>query len=149
MPLYDYQCERCGKDWTEYRQMKDASDFSVSPGVCAPAGSKELPSHTGKRVYNSRNIYRFTEDRLRNWRNPQQGGRFSNALGQDMPETRAERDRLCEEKGIEFVSPRDMPEQWKEAIAYKEHVDSGGDHYEATKPENFPAFTGEEWHVSK
>lgn len=47
-----------------------------------------------------------------------------------MPETRKELEALAAQKGIEFVSPSSMPEEWKEAVAYKKHVDSGGERLE-------------------
>lgn len=127
MPLYDYRCIHCGERWTEFRQMKDAGDRSDGPTICF---GRDLANHDGKRVYSAATIPNFTEDRLRLWRNTAQGGRFSNALGCDMPETRKELERLAQEKGIEFVSPSAMPDEWKEAVEYKAHVDSGGERLE-------------------
>ena len=106
--------------------MSSAGDVSEVP-LCYYTKNNR---HAGKRVYSPATIANFTEDRLRLWRNTQQGGRFSNALGCDMPETRKELERLAAEKGIEFVSPSSMPDQWREAVEYKAHVDSGGERLE-------------------
>ena|SRR5271166_616908 len=70
----------------------------------------------------------FQEDRLRLWRGPLGNG-YSTALGERMPDTRTERDRLAAKKGIEFVSKSELLASNKEAaeaVAYKAHVDSGG-----------------------
>jgi hypothetical protein len=70
--------------------------------------------------------FNFVEDRTRMYRNPRTGTRFSDTLGCEMPEDRASRDALYAEKGIEPVSPRDMPSQWKVAKEYADHLKSGG-----------------------
>jgi hypothetical protein len=71
--------------------------------------------------------FNFVEDRTRMFRNPRTGTRFSDTLGCEMPEDRASRDALYASKGIEPVSPRDMPSQWKVAKEYADHLKSGGE----------------------
>ena len=70
------------------------------------------------------NVY-FQEDRLRFWKGPLGNG-YSTALGGPMPETRKELNRVAQERGVEFVSPKSMPSEWVDAVEYKKHVDSGG-----------------------
>lgn len=119
MPLYEYKCA--------YGHV-----FEVFSSMNSVQSTAPCPAHVamGERHFSARGIANFTEDRLRLWSNPQQGGRFSNALGCDMPETRKDLERLAAEKGIEFVSPSSMPDEWKEAVEYKAHVDSGGERLE-------------------
>jgi len=51
----------------------------------------------------------------------------SPVTGMPYAESRRE-ERLIEKAlGIEFTGPADMPKQWKEASAYKTHVDQGGE----------------------
>lgn len=50
----------------------------------------------------------FQEDRTRFWRNGN-GGRFSSALGQELPDSRAGVDAVCKAKGIEMTSPAELP----------------------------------------
>lgn len=61
------------------------------------------------------------------YRNARTGTRFSDVLGCEMPDDRRSRDALYAAKGIEPVSPSDMPSQWKTALSYAQHLDSGGE----------------------
>jgi hypothetical protein len=75
--------------------------------------------------------FNFVEDRVRMYRNPRTGTRFSDVLGCEMPEDRASRDALYAEKGIEPVSPSEMPSQWRTALDYANHLKSGGEKLDA------------------
>ncbi len=72
------------------------------PAVICPTHQETAP-----RVFD---VPHFVEDRLRFYQAGANApsGRWSYALGQEMPETRAERDRLCREKGIEMVTKAEM-----------------------------------------
>lgn len=71
----------------------------------------------------------FQEDRVRFFKGPMGNG-YSTALGEMMPDSRQARDRLAKEKGVEFISKAEHLSENKEAaeaVAYKAHVDSGGE----------------------
>lgn len=113
MPLYDWKCGTCKAVYETFSSM---ADFAA-------------PYHCGRpsaRHFNARNIPQFTEDRLRFWRG-HEGSRYSFALGQEMPQTRKEMNRIAEAKGIEFISStRELDAESQEAIEYRRHVDEGG-----------------------
>ena len=54
--------------------------------------------------------------------------RWSYALGQDMPDSRAERRRIEKEKGIEFVSKADVmaDPDMRKSLDYVQHLRAGG-----------------------
>jgi hypothetical protein len=116
MPFYEFKCEH-----------GERFEHSFAMG--------EAPSHmraahqTHKMCAYSRVFgdFNFVEDRTRMYRNPRTGTRFSDTLGCEMPEDRASRDALYASKGVEPVSPRDMPSQWKVAKEYADHLKSGGE----------------------
>lgn len=112
MPFYDVACPEHGVLEVYCRASAAASEMPCP--VC------NAPS---PQVFHA---FAFQEDRTRFWRGPS-GSRYSYALGENMPETRGERDRLCREKGIEFVGKREMPDTWKRAVEYRQHVDTGGE----------------------
>lgn len=131
MPLYEYKCVNCGVVWDEFHSMKDVPEAVVRYEKCEPAtghGSMTAP-HVGKRHYSPRSIPNFTEDRLRFWKGPLGNG-YSTALGAPMPDNRADLARMEREKGIEFLSPSSIPREWEDAVAYRKHVDEGGERLE-------------------
>jgi hypothetical protein len=84
----------------------------------------------------------FVEDRLRFWKGPMGNG-YSHALGEQMPDSRAARDRLAAQKGVEFVGTREFLAENKEAaeaVQYRAHVDSGGAREEPRPPPPADAF---------
>src|SRR6185312_2138424 len=86
--------------------------------------------------------FQFQQDNLRLYTDGQ-GGRYSHALGQDMPESRQARDRAAEAKGVEFVTKAEFLADNREAadaLAYREHVDAGGER-EPWKPADTSGFT--------
>lgn len=108
--------------------MSDAAEFMPCP-VC----HRPRPQVIG--------IPYFVEDRLRFWKGPLGNG-YSHALGEQMPGTRAERDRLARAKGVEFCSRDELLRDNKEAaeaVAYKAHVDAGGSR-EPWSPGDISAF---------
>jgi hypothetical protein len=118
MPRYDVRCVICG-------------DQEVFATMSEAVGAKYLDCPICQRP-RPRIFYppQFTEDRLRLWRGPLGNG-YSTALGEQMPATRAERDRLAAKKGVEFVTKSELLASNKEAaeaIAYKAEVDSGVPH---------------------
>jgi hypothetical protein len=117
MPVYEYECEH-GIRLEQWNPMGRAPSrlFVAHP-------DQEYPC-CAMRVFGD---FNFVEDRTRMYRNPRTGTRFSDTLGCEMPEDRASRDALYAQKGIEPVSPRDMPSQWKVAKEYADHLKSGGE----------------------
>jgi putative FmdB family regulatory protein len=113
MPVYEFDCPDCGII-SEDRPFAKSGD----PCVCEVCG-KEAPRVFGNFV--------FVEDRLRFMRNPRTGENFSDTLGQAFPQDRKERAAIYASKGIEPVSPSEMPSQWKTALEYNEHRRTGGD----------------------
>ena len=119
MPFYDYVCEHGGRIERRYPMGEAPSMFLGSD-----YGGHEKNPCRYQRVFGD---FNFVEDRSRLYRNPRTGTRFSDTLGCAMPEDRASRDALYAQKGIEPVSPRDMPSQWKVAKEYADHLKSGGE----------------------
>lgn len=115
MPAYEYECE-CGHRLEQWHAMGEAPSL-VHTAHAYRAGCP------ARRVFS----FNFVEDRTRMYRNPRTGTRFSDTLGCEMPEDRASRDALYASKGIEPVSPSDMPSQWKTALEYADHLKSGGE----------------------
>lgn len=111
MPFYQYRCEH-GQIRDEWFSMGAAPSF-VGDGSCI-----------FNRVFGD---FNFVEDRTRMYRNPRTGTRFSDTLGCEMPEDRVSRDALYAQKGIEPVSRSDMPSQWKTALEYANHLNTGGE----------------------
>jgi hypothetical protein len=120
MARYDFVCRIDGR-------------FEVSLPMC---GAIEAACPTcgaqAKRIYT---LPQFTQDTLRLWRNHIDGSRFSYTLGQEMPETRRDLERLYIQKGWEPVSKATMPEEWKENAEYRAQVDAGGQR-EKPKPDD-------------
>ncbi len=115
MPTYVIHCQNCGKQETVERI--SLSKYASCP-VCQRPRAK-VPQ-----------VFQFTEDRLRMWSGPLGNG-YSTALGERMPDTRAERDRLARKKGVEFITKSELVATNKEAaeaLAYKAEVDSGLPH---------------------
>jgi len=115
MPTYVVRCQVCGERETIER-------ISFSPYADCPVCQRPRPKVP--------QVPQFQEDRLRLWRGPLGNG-YSTALGEQMPATRAERDRLAAKKGVEFVTKSELlatNKEAAEAIAYKAEVDSGVPH---------------------
>lgn len=114
MPRYDVRCVQHGLHEI-VASIKTAAEFM-------PCGECGLPS---RQVFSPPCI---VEDRLRFWKGPMGNG-YSHALGAQMPETRAGRDRLAAEKGVEFCTIGELKADDKEiasAIDYRKDVDTGG-----------------------
>jgi|FreactTroBogLake_1042271.scaffolds.fasta_scaffold00472_13 putative FmdB family regulatory protein len=119
MARYDYACPACGTIDEVIHGMREQVTV-LCPECATPCN----------RYFSPDTFPQFTEDRVRFYRNNRKDApseRWSYALGQEMPESRRELNRLQEQKGIEFVSKRDMPDHWKMALEYKRHVDKGGE----------------------
>jgi hypothetical protein len=81
----------------------------------------------------------FQEDRLRLYRNPRTGDRYSYALGDQMPESRAERDALEKSRGIVFCSPgENASTEHAAANAYEQARRQGASHEEAERYAPWP-----------
>lgn len=65
--------------------------------------------------------FQFQEDKRR-----MRSGR-SNTTGQHYATSRADERRIEKEKGIEFIGPSEVPDKWRRAKEYAEHVKTGGD----------------------
>ena len=120
MPFYDYECEH-GDRFERWYPMGEAPANIHGDHLVSGVG---LWPCRCNRVFGD---FNFVEDRTRMYRNPRTGTRFSDTLGCEMPEDRASRDALYAAKGVEPVSPRDMPSQWKVAKEYADHLKSGGE----------------------
>jgi hypothetical protein len=129
MPFYDYECEHGNRE-ERWFAMGDAPPHVLDchPWPPTPRQRNRVGYWLGTcqyhRVFGD---FNFVEDRTRMYRNPRTGTRFSDTLGCEMPEDRVSRDALYASKGIEPVSPRDMPSQWKVAKEYADHLKSGGE----------------------
>jgi len=60
-------------------------------------------------------------------RNRPLGQGYSITLGDTMPETQRDYYKRLESIGAEPVTPKTMPQQWKDNAAYLEHVRHGGE----------------------
>jgi len=72
--------------------------------------------------------FQHTEDRTHMWKGPLGNG-YSHALGERMPDSRQERDRLAKKKGVEFIGLAEHLAENKEAaeaVAYHREVQAGG-----------------------
>lgn len=114
MPQFDVRCPEHGVQ-TVVRSMNDDRKFT-----CPQCGARAAWIVTP---------FFFQEDRMRLWRNPVNGTRYSFALGAEMPDSVRERDKLAREKGVEFVSAGELLRDNKEArdaVEYGKHVATGG-----------------------
>ena len=82
---------------------------------------------TARRYYGSINSQ---EDRYRFFRNNQDGGTFSFAMGMEHPQDRASYHAACAALGSEPVTPKTTPTRWKEDREYLQHVQTGGERLE-------------------
>lgn len=118
MPLYTILCPTHGTE------VVGASMSEAGWSMLCPKCSTMCP-----RMVES---FQFAQDNLRLYEDGA-GGKFSHALGTDMPESRKQRDRMAKAKGVEFTTKAeflaDNP-QAAEAVAYREHVDAGGERFE-------------------
>jgi hypothetical protein len=115
MPLYEITCPNCGP-----------RDIVASIKEAKATMPCDVCEATSPQVFHPP---RFVEDRLRFWKGPM-GTRYSTALGCEMPNSRGERDRVAKERGVEFITLKEHLAENKEAaeaVAYKKHVDEGGD----------------------
>ncbi len=127
MPIYVLRCPNCG-DREIVARMSEAAHYMPCPGCGRPR----------PQVFHAP---QFTEDRLAQWKGPQGNG-WSTALGAPMPSSRAERDRLAKERGVEFCTVADLRADNREAadaLDYTAHVNAGGERNDP-KP-----FTGGDW----
>lgn len=116
MPVYPLACENCGEVET-FATMSVArkSDLLECP-VCERPRPRRIV------------LFQHTEDRTHMWKGPLGNG-YSTALGEMMPQSRSERDRLAAKKGVEFVGTREFlasNAEAKEAVEYARHVQKGG-----------------------
>ncbi len=131
MPLYDLACANCGKQET-FARMNDASrENNLLP---CPVCDRPRPKLIS--------MPQFQEDRTRFFRGALGNG-YSHALGQQMPDSRSERDRVAKQKGVEFIGLSEHLAENKEAaeaVAYRKHVDAGGERVEQPAPGVAPNF---------
>lgn len=114
MPVYVVACANCGPQEMVARMSEAAAEMAC-PVCNRPRPQVFFPPN-------------FTEDRLRMWKGPL-GNRWSHALGDYMPDSRGDRDKMAKAKGVEFCSVTDLRRDSKEAdeaLSYRAHVDSGG-----------------------
>lgn len=127
MPRYDVVCPVCGPREIVAR-ISEAASF-MPCDVCGVPRPQVIHAP------------QFTEDRVRLWRGVN-GGRYSYALGGEMPDSRQARDRIAASKGVEFVGKSEFLASNKEAaeaVAYHDHVQSGGKR-EDPRPASAPAW---------
>lgn len=118
MPLYLYACPEHGAV-----QVRHSMDEVGSAKPCPDCGAQSTRIFT---------VPQYNPDNTRFFRNPVNGTRFSYHLGREMPETRSEYKSLCDKMGIEPVTSKTMPEQWKQDQEYLQHVRNGGERDTAT-----------------
>ena len=123
---YSYSCRACGEHEIE-RSIKDHIPKQI---YCYEHGlfcdRRFTPPY-------------FQEDRLRFFKG-RDGSKYSYALGQQMPDSRQERDRIAKEKGVEFFSgPANKTEQ--AIVEYNQHIKAGATHEEADKAAPIPEFS--------
>jgi hypothetical protein len=122
VPTYALKCPTCG-DQEIVARMKDAAQYMPCPLCDRPRPQVFFPPNV-------------QEDRLRMWKGPLGNG-YSHALGERMPDSRAERDRLARKKGVEFVGKAEFLAENKEAaqaVEYRRHVTEGGKRDEPAGP---------------
>lgn len=110
---YDVHCANCGTQeaW---------APMSTSGEAPCPVCQRDRPKTITLPYYQ--------EDRVRFFKGANGDG-FSHALGEYMPDSRSERDRLAKKKGVEFVTLNEHlseNKEAKEAYDYRKHVDQGG-----------------------
>lgn len=136
MPLYDISCANCGTQET-FARMSEARESDLLP---CPICERPRPRLIM--------LFQHTEDRVRFFKGALGNG-YSHALGQMMPDSRSERDRVARERGVEFVTLSEHLNENKEAadaLAYRKHVDTGGERVESPGPGVDPAFVSKpEW----
>ncbi|GAC1407112.1 MAG: hypothetical protein NVSMB64_13560 [Candidatus Velthaea sp.] len=123
---YEYECPTHGR-FDESYKMGEAPrsrgcGLMKATRTMDEWGSLDYCVQTAVRVFTPP---QFTEDRTRFWNNGRDRTRYSAALGMTMPDSRAERDRVCKEKGIEFVTRREVPADWKAAVENVKAVRAG------------------------
>lgn len=92
MALYEFECPRHGR-MEEHRSMGD-----LMPTVCQTCGQFARKAFS---------VPQFTEDRTRFWRDSN-GGRYSAAFGEQLPDSRSGVEALAKQKGIE-LDAHEMP----------------------------------------
>lgn len=116
MPVYPLSCANCG-DQETFATMSEARKTDL---LACPVCERPRP----RRIV----LFQHTEDRTHMWKGPLGNG-YSTALGEQMPDSRSERDRLAKKKGIEFCTKAELLADSKEAAeayAYRQHVNQGG-----------------------
>ena len=130
---YDVECANCG---TQEAWAKMSTSGVAECPVCGRDRPKAI------------SLPQFQEDRVRFFKGALGTG-YSHALGEMMPDSRQARDRRAKEKGVEFVTLSEHLSENKEAadaVAYRKHVDSGGERVEVPRPGVDPAFVPKpEW----
>lgn len=123
MPTYAIRCQNCGPQEI-VAPMSEGAALMPCP-VCQRARPQVFSPPM------------FVEDRLRFWKGPMGNG-FSTALGERMPDSKTERDRIAKVKGIEFCSRDELLADNREAadaVAYHADVQSGGSRVDWTPPD--------------
>lgn len=114
MPKYDVVCPNCGVQEIVARMSEAAAQMPC------PVCQRPRPQ-----IFH---VPQFQEDRTRLWKGPLQNG-WSTALGEYMPQSRSERDKLAKKKGVEFCSLAELKadnKEAREAIEYTAEVAAGG-----------------------
>jgi len=121
---YPYECEH-DEELIEY------------PMVSVPDTHTMSDSCMGKRVYY---LPHHVEDRRH-----MRGEKLSPVTGLPYASSRTEERRIERERGIEFLSPSEMPKQWDTLKRYSQHVKHGGERLDphAVNPEPKTDLKGE------
>lgn len=113
MAFFEYRC-KCGKLFEQSHAVGEAPSAAISP-CCGEYSARHFTP------------FQFSEDRTRFYRNPKDGSKHSNALGEDMPDSKKERDRILRQKGIELMTRFDTPAHVQRAADYGAHIRTGGE----------------------
>lgn len=112
--LFEFRCRACGT--------LHAQTYGIGK---APSAIRCQCQEVADRHFSASNVFQWTEDRTRFFQGARGDG-WSYALGEYMPESRAERDRLAKKKGVEFISGvHELGKDAQDAVAYGKEVKAG------------------------
>ena len=109
---YEYICPQCEEVGELQHPMKEAV-FVVHDGCFVPC----------ERILTPGSLFQHTEDRRH-----MRGEKVSHATGKPYAQSRREERVLEKAGGFEFITPAEMPEQWRTLRDHARYVKNGGRH---------------------
>lgn len=110
MARYEYICPQCEEVGELQHPMKEAV-FVVHDGCFVPC----------ERILTPGSLFQHTEDRRH-----MRGEKVSHATGKPYAQSRREERVLEKAGGFEFITPAEMPEQWRTLRDHARYVKNGG-----------------------